>query len=432
LEFLKKIIQTNLFKITSLNSLSVLIKFGIGLITSKSLAIFVGPSGMALVGNFRNFMSALEGISTLAFSPGIVKYIGDNEYDKYEIKKIITTILLSFIVIAFFLSLLIFLFSDYLSFRLFGNYMQYSILFKVVAIVLPWNAVSVLYISIINGLGAYKKVIFANIVSNILVLILSLVLIYQFKTMGALFSISIIPVVLVSVNAFFLPKELVVLKGLSFKEYDFNIFKNLFTFSLMILPSTILSPFINLQIRNFLIASVDVNSGGLWEALSRISNIYLVFVSTIVSIYFYPRLIKAKESKETKLVLWSFYKFILPTFILGTVLVYFFRFLIVKLLFTKAFLPITELFFWQLIGDIFKVAGMILGFQLLAKKRMLPYVCFELLSFFCLYFLSLFFIRSQGIEGAVIAQALDNFIYLFILIFYFRKKIFSKPTQFCK
>lgn len=427
---IQKITQTNLFKITSLNSVSVLIKIGIGLVTSKLLAVFVGPSGMALVGNFRNFMAALEGVSTLSFSPGIVKYIGENEDDKKEIEKIISTVLLSFLLIAFFFSILIFFFSDYLSFEIFGNNLKYAIIFKVVAIVLPWNVLSVLFISIINGLGKYKNVIFANIISNIFVLVLSLGLIYQYRTLGALVSIAIIPVILVFVNAYFLPKDLNVFKRLSFKTYDFNIFKNLFTFSLMILPSAILSPFFNLQIRNFLIASEGIESGGLWEAITRIANIYLIFVSTLVSIYFYPKLVKAKQLTETNVVIWRFYKSIFPIFVLCTIIIYFLRFVIVKLLFTTAFLPVTELFFWQLIGDVLKVAGMILGFQLLAKKKMLPYICFELLSFLLLYLFSLFFIKTYGLEGVVIAQAIENFIYLVILIYYFRKDFFLKPTYF--
>ena len=39
-----------------LNSASVVLRIGVGFITSKFIAVFVGPSGMALVANFRNFV----------------------------------------------------------------------------------------------------------------------------------------------------------------------------------------------------------------------------------------------------------------------------------------------------------------------------------------------------------------------------------------
>ena len=95
MNFYKKIIQTSLFKITSLNSFSVVLKIGIGLISSKIIAVFVGPSGMALVGNLRNFLTSVENISTLGFQNGIVKYSAENQENESELKKVISTIFFS-------------------------------------------------------------------------------------------------------------------------------------------------------------------------------------------------------------------------------------------------------------------------------------------------------------------------------------------------
>lgn len=424
MDFIKKMTKTDLFKITSLNSLSVLFKIGTGFITSKLLAVFVGPSGMALVGNLRNFITSLEGISTLGFQNGVVKYIAENANNKKELEKTISTVLISFLVGAFLLSALIFMFSDYFCYKIFGNNLQYAIVIKIVAIILPWNVISLLFLSIINGLGRYNKVIIANIIANVICVLLSIVLIYYFKILGAFFSIAIVPVVLVMVTSYYLPKEIQIFRRLNFSEYDFKILKNLSAFSLMVLPPTILSPIFNLKIRNFLIANVGLDKAGLWEAITRISNFYLLFVGSMVSIYFYPKLIKAKGIDETKKVIWSYYKLILPVFIAGGVLVYFSRFLIIKILFTNEFLPVSELFFLQLLSDVFKVCGMILGFFLMAQKKVFHYVFIEVLAIFFLYFASLFCIKTFGIEGVLIAQFLENFVYLLVLIVYFKKYLF--------
>lgn len=416
--------QTQLFKISSLNSLSVLFKIGTGLITSKLLAVFVGPSGMALVGNLRNFIASIEGISTLGFQNGIVKYIAENENNKKELEKTISTVLISFLVGAFCLSTLIFIFSDYYSNKIFGNYLQYEIVIKIVAIILPWNIISLLFISIINGLGRYNKVIIANIIANVICVLLSIVFIYFFKTFGAFLSIVIVPVVLVFVTSFYLPKEIQIIKRLNFSEYDFNVLKKLSSFSLMVLPPTILSPIFNLKIRNFLIANVGLDTSGLWEAITRISNFYLLFIGTMISVYFYPKLIKTKGVEETKKVIWTYYKFILPLFVVGGFLVYFSRFLIIKILFTNQFLPVSKLFFLQLLSDFFKVCGMILGFFLMAQKKVFHYIFIEVLAIFFLYFASLFCIKTFGIEGVLIAQFLENFAYLLVLLVYFKKYIF--------
>lgn len=425
MNFLKKILQTQLFKISSLNSLSVLIKLGIGVITSNMLAVFVGAGGMAYIGNFRNFMSSLEGVSTLAFPSGIVKYVGENEAKEKELTKIITTVLLTFLGLATVLSILIFGFSEQLSVNIFGDNLDYQTVFKVVAVVLPFSVISVLYVSIINGLGKYTKLIYATIFSNIFALLLTVFLIYEFKLVGALLSIALQPAVLFGVSFFYVPKELQILGRIDVKEYDFSVIKKLAGFSFMVLPSMLLSPYLTLEIRKFLIEKVGLVDAGFWEAITRVSNLYLIFITTLVSVYFYPELIRAKNKLDTKQVFYRFYQVIIPIFIASGIVIYFGRFLILKILYTDEFLPVSDLFLWQMTADFFKICGMILGFQFLAKKMVLPYIILELVSNLFLYFLSIYLIKVMGIQGVLMAQAAEQCLYFLILVIYFRKTVFS-------
>ena len=404
--------------------MSVLIKIGTGIITSKMIAIFVGPSGMAYIGNFRNFITSLEGVSTLAFPSGIVKYVGENESNEKQLNQIITTVLVTFLVFSSLLSILIYAFSALLCAKIFGNDLQFEIVFQVVAIVLPFSVVSVLFVSIINGLGKYSKLIYATIISNVLALLLTVFFIYQFKLVGSLLSIALNPAVLFGVTFFYVPKELQILKRINLKQYDFSIIKKLAGFSFMILPSMLLSPYLTLEIRTFLIEKVGLVDAGFWEVITRVSNLYLIFISTLVSLYFYPQLIKASNAVQTKKVFANFYKSIVPLFILGAIAIYVLRFWILKILYSSEFLPVADLFVWQMVGDLFKICGMILGFQFLAKKIILPYILFEVSSNVFLYFLSIYCIETIGIQGVLIAQAAEHFLYFVILLFYFRKMIF--------
>lgn len=404
--------------------MSILIKLGIGLLTSKMIAVFVGPSGMAYIGNFRNFMTSLEGLSTLAFPSGIVKYVGENDADESERNKIITTVLVTFLVFSTFLGLLIYLFADVLCTKIFGGNLRFVIVFKTVAVVLPFSVISTLFISIINGLGRYNKLIYATIISNILALLLTVFLIYQFKLVGALLSLALNPVFLFAVHFFYVPKELQIVRRVNLKEYDFAVIIKLTGFSLMILPSFLINPFVMLEIRKFLIDRVGLDQSGFWETMTRVSNLYLLFISTLVGLYFYPQLIKATNAVQTKKVFTNFYKSIIPLFIACSIVIYFARFWIIKILFSTEFLPVSDLFFWQLVSDLFKICGLILGFQFLAKRIIVPYIILEVSTNVLLYFLSIFCIESIGIQGALIAQAAEHFLYFLILIFYFRKIIF--------
>ncbi len=191
----------------------------------------------------------------------------------------------------------------------------------------------------------------------------------------------------------------------------------------MALVSAVAGPLVYLAIRNNIINSIGLTQAGFWETIIRISTYYMLFVTTILSVYFLPKLAVAKNDLETKNIFWSFYKTILPVFAVVLVVLYFMRFLIIKMLFTHTFLPVASLFFWQLTGDIFKVASLILGYQFFAKKLTLAFLLSELFSLLVLYFASNYLLSIYGIQGIVMAQALDNFIYLLILCVYFRKII---------
>lgn len=419
----KKIVNSTLFKITSLNSFSVGLKIGIGLITSKILAIFVGPGGMALVGNLRNFLTSLESISILGFQNGIVKYIAENQKNEEELKKTIATVFISLICVALILSGVLYFFASFWNDKILEHNADNTLVFKVLALALPWYTVSVFLLSVLNGLSKFTKVIWVNITGNLIGLAVSLVMILKFQTLGALLAIVITPSLLFFITFYFVQKEIQFLKIIRLQSYDFTIIKNLLPYSLMALVSSVLGPIVLLAVRNNLIEKLGLDQAGFWETMTRISSYYLLFVSTILTVYFLPKLSKAQGNDQTKSIFWQFYKTILPVFCFGLLVIYFSRYYIIQLMFTKEFLPVTSLFFWQLIGDVFKVAALILGYQFFAKKLTKAFIISELFSLITLYFLSLFFVNYYGIEGMVMAQALDNFIYFVVLAVYFRKSL---------
>ncbi|MFD0779180.1 hypothetical protein ACFQZF_12530 [Flavobacterium myungsuense] len=94
------------------------------------------------------------------------------------------------------------------------------------------------------------------------------------------------------------------------------------------------------------------------------------------------------------------------------------------MLFTDAFLPVTALFFWQLMGDTLKAASLILGYQFFAKKLTVAFIIAELISLSVMFVSSNYLIGLFQIEGIVMAHTITYFIYLTVLVLYFRKTLF--------
>ena len=94
---LNHISRNVLLKIASLNSVFIIIRIFSGFITSKAIAIYVGPEGLALIGNLRNFMTSVKSFSTLGLTNGIVKYVAELKSDVAELGKLVSTVLFSWL-----------------------------------------------------------------------------------------------------------------------------------------------------------------------------------------------------------------------------------------------------------------------------------------------------------------------------------------------
>jgi len=420
LKFYQKIISKELFKITSLNSISVVLKFFVGFITSKFIALFVGPAGMALTGNLRNLLTSIENIGTLGFQNGIIKYVAEYRNDKLKLQQFLSTVIILISVVTILLSCALYFFSSYLNSLIFGINFHYEFIFKLFSVTLPFYLASIVLISILNGFSLYKKVIQVNICGNIVGLIFSVFLIYFYQTSGALIAILLAPSMMFFISLFMINREI----KIKLKTFYFLYIKNLSEYTLMAFVSTVIGSFVLISIRNMIIQKLGYDKAGYYEAMSRISSFYLLFLSTILTVYFLPKLSKATTNKETKTIFWSYFKNIIPLFVFGLIIIFLLKDYIIPIIFSNKFLSISTLFLWQLVGDFFKALSLILGYQFFGKKLTTAFIITELFSLFVLYSSTLFLIPIYGIEGAVMAYAFTFFVYFIVLICYFRKIVF--------
>lgn len=422
MKFLKDIVGAAWFKISSLNSFAILLRIGFGLVISKVLAIYVGPAGMALVGNLRNFQTSLESFATLGFQNGIIKYTAQFKEDNEQFKKLISTVTITISLFILLFGIGLFVFREAITTYLFSSENEYEIIIKAVIFSLPFYGFSLFFTSLINGLEKYKKVVYISIIGNIIGFVFSLVLVFNYNVLGALLAMVLAPTTNFFIASFFIFKEIKFFQFIQLKFFDKRILKNLSSYSAMALFSAITGPMIYIFLRNHLIDTAGIDTAGFWESMSRISSYYMLFVSSLMSMYFLPQLAVSNEV-ETKLIFRNYFKTIVPVFFVGIATIYVCRNWIISILFTTEFQPVSELFFWQLVGDFFKVCSWILALHFLAKRQTFAYFVTEIFSYSTLILVGYFAINHFDAEGAVLAHAVTYFIYFIMLLFYFRKRI---------
>ena len=413
-----------LIKVASLNSASVLIRIISGFLTSKAIAIFIGAEGLALIGNFRNFLSAIHSFAVLGLYNGVVKYVSELKTNTLELSKAISTVYyLGFIatsIVAFFC----YYNAEFLNGLVFDSY-DYSYIFRVIALALPFYSLNILCFSIINGFSKYKILLVINIIGQVLGLLVTLILIYQNKIDGALLSVVITPSLMFLITFVAIINRRNFLSLISVDNFSLKYLKKLSSFSVMALITAIILPFVAIAIRNYIIDNIGMKEAGLWEAMNRISNYYLMFVNSLLALYILPRFAEIDNKKEFRKEVFDFYKTIMPVFGMGLLVIFLLKQFIISIVFTEEFQPMQELFGWYLLGDFVKVLSVVIAYQFLAKRMFWHYIITEVFSVLVIYLTSIYFIDIYGVKGATIAHFVSYVMYFAVVLLIFNSSLFG-------
>ena len=419
-----------LIKVTSLQATSVLTKIIAGILTSKAIAVFVGPTGLALIGNLRNFVGSFQSIAILGFYNGAVKYISDAKDDLVELSKTLSTLFYTGFTATILVSFFCYFNAQTINDIIFPVYNNYAYVIKIFAIVLPFFALNMFAFSIMNGFSKYKILIIINIIGQILSASIALLLIYQNKIDGALISVAIAESLIFLITLVGIINRRSLVSLIKVNSISFSFLKKMSTYSLMALFSAIVMPLVAIAIRSYIIENVGYKDAGFWEAMTRISKYYLMSATSLMALYILPRFSEINDVREFRKEVFSFYKTIIPFMIVGLVAMYFLRSVIVSVIFTSEFKPVEDLFLWQLLGDFVKVLSTVIAYQFLAKKMFWHYMLTEAFLVVILYTTSTYFIDLyDNVKGVVVAHFVSHVMYYAIILLIFGSSLFGVDAE---
>ncbi len=193
----------------------------------------------------------------------------------------------------------------------------------------------------------------------------------------------------------------------------------------MALTSSLFSPLSQITIRNFITKDLSLESAGIWEAMNRVSGMYLLFVTTSIATFYLPRLSELKESFSLKEEIVKTAKILLPVLALTCFIIFISRDLVISILFTKEFSEMRYLFPLQMAGDFFKISSWLLACLFWAKAMVKPFILTEAIFGITSVLFTMFFVSNFGLEGSAYAYALNYFIYMLTMLWIFRKILSS-------
>ena len=287
-----------LLKITSLNSGAIGIKALLGFASQRIIAEKFGPAGVAFIGDLRNIIPMIQSFSTLGIFNGIVKYVAEHKENKEELLKLFSTAFVWLLFSSLVTFFVLFFGASYWNDLIFSTENDFSFVFKILAIAVPFIAMNRVVNGVINGLSAYKKFVKIELISYCLGVVLLITLLYYKNLNGALFAIAIFPILQFSILFYFFSKTLK--EYLDYKKISFTIpYKNkLIGFTIMSFVATLLSNFVEIDLRGHLKNQISEADAGYWTAMTNLSKQYLMFSSAILTLYVIPKFSKIKRSVD--------------------------------------------------------------------------------------------------------------------------------------
>lgn len=392
------------------------------LAVNKILAILVGPSGYALIGQFQNGITILIAFATGALGTGVTKYTAEN-HESHDIQVRLWRTAGSITLIASVASAIVVAIAREPLARLLLDDTKYSSVFLWLSGALVLIGLNALLLAILQGRKELRRYVFSGIAGSLIGLLVTIGLSFKLGLYGALVALTISQ----ALTFFVTFQQCVTTKWFYWRDLfgridaEFSI--KLWRYVLMAAATAVAGPASLIAVRIHLSESFGIDYAGYWDAMWKISALYLSFITTTLSLYYLPRISEIKSARELRSEIFKGFRLVVPVVALLSFAIYLLRGFIVTTLLTEDFLPMQTLFAWQMMGDVVKIASWILAFVMLGRAMTALFIATELISSALFWLATVILTPLLGFQGVAVAHLITYLIYFLILFLSVFRKI---------
>lgn len=410
-----------LFKVTAMTGLLTLLKMAMGFVIAKVVAIYTGPTGMAMLGQVQSLVGSLNGIINAPAGSGVVRFTAEYKNQGFEAcapwwrAALQWVLIISAIAIPSGIIL-----AEPVAAWLFQDKALAWVVIATIS-VLPLTAIGTLCNSVINGQQLYRRYVGLGMLSALISGGVMLGMIAWQNIEGALLAAAmqaaLIGVVMLITN----------LRQPWFKlrywwgAVEPKARKDICGYMLMAITSALTVPVSLILVRNILIAQVGWDATGQWQAVYKISEVYLGVITMALGTYYLPRLASLHGVDSIVREIHKTASVVIPLVSIMALGVYLLRDVAISLLFTDEFRSARDLFAIQLAGDVIKIATWLFAYPMLSRGATKWFMGTEILFSLSFVILTYFFVSQMGLKGATISY-LVNYLICFIITFLNLKK----------
>lgn len=403
-----------LVRTSLLNGIAVVVKVASALVLNKILAVYVGPAGYAVIGQFQNAVSIVVSLAGGLVATGVTKVTAQYFDDQARQHAVWQTAIRFSLGASLLAGVSLLFMADLLAAWLLQSAAM-SPVFVWLGLALPAMTANNLLLAIINGKKEVSIYVTANIIGSIISLLVIGLLASNFGLIGALIAFTINPAIVLLATALMVARRGWFRTRFLWGEINQSALRDLSGFGLMALTAALTTPITFIVIRDYLARNLGLDAAGYWQASWKISEIYLMLVTTTLTLYYLPRLAEIRTAPELKAEIFKVYRFVMPIVVVGALTIYLLRDFIILTLFTSEFLPMRDLFPWQLAGDVIKIGSWVLAYIMLGRAMVKVFVITEISFAASFLALSWLLVELYGLTGMAMAYAINYMAYWLVM-----------------
>ena len=391
-----------------------------GLVAIKLVAWFAGPEGVGKLGQFMSLMSLLAVLAGGGISAAIVKYVAEYRDDPQRLSRLLSAALWYALCASCLIGAVALLLGPRIALWLLND-ARYAGLIRVLAVAQLGIALVNYILAVINGFMDVRRLAFIQVTGSLVGIAMMVWLARWQHLYGALLALVLSQVLWLAVGLPAWWRSSYFRRGMLRLHYDREMTRRLATFSVMTISSALLPPLVNIAVRDRLALQFGWEQVGYWQAVSKVSDAYLLFLTTAINIHYLPRLASTHGRAALLQELRHAYRYLLPAVVAAAAGVYACRGWLTRLLFTPDFASANALYGPQLVGDVIKIASFILSYLMLAKAMTRLFVLSECV--FAASYLALVWVFTAhfGLVGAMYAFAVNYALYLVFTVLVARR-----------
>ena len=381
------------------------------LVVVKLVASFAGPEGIGKLGQFMSLMSLLAVLAGGGISGGLVKYVAEYREDPARLSRLLASALWYALCASCLIGCLALLCARQLALWLLDD-AGYQNLIRTLAVAQLGIALVNYLLAVINGFMDLRRLALVQVLGSALSIAVALWLSLWLHLYGALLALVVGQVLWLAIGLPAFRRSPYFRPGMWTIRFDREMTTRLATFSLMTLSSAVISPLVNIAVRQHLAGQFGWTAVGYWQAVTRVSDAYLLFLTAAINIYYLPKLAATHERAALAHELRQGWRFLMPAVGVLAAAIWLARGWITRLLFSSDFALANTLYAPQLIGDVIKIASFVPSYVMLAKAMTRLFVASEC-AFALLYLVLVHLLTARfGLAGAVYAFTANYALYL--------------------